>query len=167
MACLGKKVSISYGNLRISQITNFKSRSFSSGQGVVQIKPNSVWSIPCVTRVWNKKNFCYSLPRKKVSISFGNLRISQITNFKSRSFSSGQGVVQIKPNSVWSIPCVTRVWNKKNFCYSLPRKKVSISYGNLRLSQITNFKGRSFSMGRGVVQIEPNSVWSIPCVTRV
>ena len=51
IACLGKKVSFSYGNLRISQITNFKNRSFSSGQGVVQIEPNSVWSIPCVSRV--------------------------------------------------------------------------------------------------------------------
>ena len=162
-----KKVSFSYGNLRISQITNFKNRSFSSGQGVVQIEPNSVWSIPCVYRVSNKKNFWYSLPRKKVSFSYGNLRISQITNFKNRSFSSGQGVVQIKPNSVWSIPCVYRVSNKKNFWYSLPRKKVSFSYGNLRISQITNFKNRSFSSGQGVFQIEPNSVWSIPCVSKM
>ena len=27
-----------------------------------------------------------------------------------------------------------------SFGYSLPRKKVSVSYGNLRFSQITNFK---------------------------
>ena len=52
-----KKVSFSYGNLRISQITNFKNRSFSSGQGVVQSEPNLVWSISCVPRVSNKKNF--------------------------------------------------------------------------------------------------------------
>ena len=51
IACLGKKVKFSYGNLRISQITNFKNRSFSSGQGVVQIEPNSVWSIQRVPRL--------------------------------------------------------------------------------------------------------------------
>ena len=107
------------------------------------------------------------MPRKKVSISYGNLRISQITNLKGRSFSSREGVVEIEPNSVSSIPCVTRIQNKKNFCYNLPRKKGSISYGNLRISQITNFKSRSFSSAQGVVQIEPNLVSSIPCVTRV
>ena len=30
----------------------------------------------------------------------------RIFNFKNRSFSWGQGVVQNKPNSVWSIPSV-------------------------------------------------------------
>ena len=29
---------------------------------------------------------------------------------------------------------------KRNFIYSLPRKKVTISYGNLRLFQIRNFE---------------------------
>ena len=53
IACLGKKkkVSFSYGNLRIFRIFNFKNRSFSSGQGVVEIKPNWVWSIPWASRV--------------------------------------------------------------------------------------------------------------------
>ena len=57
----------------------------------------------------NKNNFGDSLPRKKVSFSYGNLRIFRIFNFKNRSFSSGQGVVQIKPNWVWSIPWASRV----------------------------------------------------------
>ena len=65
--------------------------------------------IPCVPRVENTKKFCYSLSRKKVSCSYGNLRISQLANFKNRSFSSGQGIVQIEPNLVWSIPCVPKV----------------------------------------------------------
>ena len=56
---------------------------------------------------------------------------------------------------------------KKTFCYSLPRKKVSFSYGNLLLFQINNFKNWFFSSGQGVVQSEPNWVWSIPCVLRV
>ena len=106
-------------------------------------------------------SFGYSLPRKKVSISYGNLRISQITNFKKglfhrvkESFKSNQtwygvshGHLESKTKSILAIACLG--------------KKVSISYGNLRISQITNFKNRSFSSGQGVVQIEPNWVWSI------
>ena len=41
-----------------------------------------------------EKNFWYSLSRKKVSFSYGNWLLIQINNFKNRSFSSGQGVVQ-------------------------------------------------------------------------
>ena len=72
-----------------------------------------------------------------------------------------------KVNQTWSIPSVCRVLNKKNFWDSLPRKKVSFSYGNLLLIRINNFKNRSFSYGQGVVQSEPNSVLSIPWVPRV
>ena len=50
---------------------------------------------------------------------------------------------------------------------NVPSKKVSFSYGNLLLFQINNFKNRSFSSGQGVVQMEPNSVSSIPWVTRL
>ena len=46
-----KKVSFSYGNLLLFQINNFKNRSFSSSQGVVQSEQNWVWSIPWVLRV--------------------------------------------------------------------------------------------------------------------
>ena len=45
-----------------------------------------------------KKNGPPNLPRKKVSFSYGNLLLFQINNFKNRSFSSGQGVVQSEPN---------------------------------------------------------------------
>ena len=51
IACLGKKVSFSYGNSLIFQINIFKNRSFSSGQAVVQIERNSVWTIPYVPKV--------------------------------------------------------------------------------------------------------------------
>ena len=50
IACLGK-VSFSYGNVQLFRIINFKNRSFWSGQGVSQMEPNSVWSIPWVPRV--------------------------------------------------------------------------------------------------------------------
>ena len=46
-----KKVRVSYGNVQLIQIKNIKNRSSSSGQGVVQIKPNSVSRIPWVTRL--------------------------------------------------------------------------------------------------------------------
>ena len=49
------------------------------------------------------------------------------------SSSLDQGVVQIEPNSVWSIPWVPKLQNKRNFHYSLSRKKVRISYGNFLL----------------------------------
>ena len=51
IACLGKKVSFSYGNLRLFPIFNFQIQYFSLGQGVVQIAPNWVWSIRWVPRV--------------------------------------------------------------------------------------------------------------------
>ena len=47
---------------------------------------------------WEKRNF-----------SYGNLRISRLANFKNRSFSSGQGVVQIEQKSVWSLAILVRV----------------------------------------------------------
>ena len=36
----------------------------------------------------------------------------------------GQRVVQMRPNSVWIITSAVRVSNKKNFWYSLSRKKL-------------------------------------------
>ena len=47
-----------------------------------------------------EKNFCYSLPRKKVRISIGNIDLFAYSIFKNIEISSGQGVVQIEPNSV-------------------------------------------------------------------
>ena len=51
----------------------------------VQMEPNSVWSIPCVCGMYNKKSLCYNL---------------RLANFKNSSFSSGQGIVQINPNLI-------------------------------------------------------------------
>ena len=53
IACLGKKLAfhteICYSNKL--QLLNFKIWSISLDQGVVQIEPNSAWSIPSVCRV--------------------------------------------------------------------------------------------------------------------
>ena len=62
---------------------------------------------------YETKSFRYSLSRKKGSFSYKNLRILQLTNFKNRSFSSDQGVVQIEPNSVYSIPYVLKLQNER------------------------------------------------------
>ena len=84
-----------------------------------------------------KKNFCHSSSRKKVRISIGNFDLFAYPIFKNIEILSDQGVIQIEPNSVWSITFVPRVSNeKKKFCHSLPRKKVSFSYGILQLFQI-------------------------------
>ena len=53
---------------------------------------------PWVSRVYNKKNFCYSLPRKKVRISIGNIDLSAYSIFKNIEILSDQGVVQSEPN---------------------------------------------------------------------
>ena len=59
-----------------------------------------------------QKSFWQSVPRKKLGFhtefcEFRELRIFE--NFKKFFFSSGQGVVQIKPNSAFGINSVARV----------------------------------------------------------
>ena len=107
----------------------FKNIEILSGQGCVQIKPNSAWSITSVIRMWNKKSFWCSLPRKKVSISYGTFWVSRKRNFKNRSFLSGQEVVQIKPNLVWSIPRIGSFWDEKNGPRNFSRKKFIFQSG--------------------------------------
>ena len=45
---------------------------------------------------------------------------------------------------------------QKNFCYSLPRKKVRISIENIDLFAYSIFKNIEILLGQGVVQSEPN-----------
>ena len=101
-----------------------------------------------------KKSFWYILLGKKRKFSYGTLGISRLANFKNRFFSSGQGVVQIKPNSVWSITVVVKVSNKKNLLFA--KEKVSFSYGNLQVSRKTNLKNRPFLSGRILFESEKN-----------
>ena len=56
-----------------------------------------------------KRMVLVSFPRKKVRISIGIFDLFAYSIFKNIEILSGQGVVQIKPNSVWSIPWVCRV----------------------------------------------------------
>ena len=72
IACL-EKSSYLIGNIDLFAYSIFENVEISSGQGVVQIKPKLVWSIPFVSRVYSKKNFWYSLPRKKVRILIGKI----------------------------------------------------------------------------------------------
>ena len=73
------------------------------------------------------------MSRKKVRFSIGNIDLFAYSIFKNIEISLGQGVVQIEPNLLWSIPCLYGVGNDKIFCYSLPRKTFGSSYGNLLL----------------------------------
>ena len=52
-------------------LTNSKNNSFSSGQGVVQIEPNSEWSISFVGRVQDKK-IALACLRKKLFFHMEN-----------------------------------------------------------------------------------------------
>ena len=45
-----------------------------------------------------EKNFCYSLPRKKVRISIGNIDLFAYSILKIIAILSDQGVVQSEPN---------------------------------------------------------------------
>ena len=127
-----KKNCISIGNIDFFAFSIFKNIEILSGR-IVQSEPNMVWRITSVMKVKCKKSFLYSLPRKKISFSYGNLRFFQINNFRNRSFISGQEVVQIKPNLVRSIPRVGRLWDKKNGPPNFSRKKIHISIGNTDL----------------------------------
>ena len=56
-----------------------------------------------------KRVFAIACPGKKVSFAIGNIELFAYSIFKNIEILSGQGVIQIKPNSVWSIPCVFKV----------------------------------------------------------
>ena len=101
----------------------FKNIEILSGQGCVQIKPNSAWSIISVIGMQNKKNFGVACLRKKLVfhtelfefLEKGN-RESRLIRllfaysiFKNIEILSGQGCVQIKPNSAWSITNLIRL----------------------------------------------------------
>ena len=60
----------------------------------------------------------------KVRISIGNIDFFAYSIFKNIEISWGQGVVQIKANSVLSITNVIKVLNEKNCWHCLPRKKL-------------------------------------------
>ena len=51
-----------------------------------------------------QKNGPPNFPRKKVCFSYGKFDLVAYSIFKNKEISSGQGVVQIEPNSVLRIP---------------------------------------------------------------
>ena len=51
IACLGKKFVFQSEIFDLFVYSIFKNIEILSDQGVVQIAPNSAWSIPCVSRV--------------------------------------------------------------------------------------------------------------------
>ena len=94
-----EKVSFSNEKWRLIRISNFKKSLFH----LVKEFFKSIQTQHGVSSGYiksRKKNFRYSLPLKKVRFLNKKLRLFRISSFKKRSFSSGQGVVQIKTNSV-------------------------------------------------------------------
>ena len=92
------------------RLLNFKNRSLLSGQEVVQSEPNQYPRLPVLFRLQCKKNGPPNVPRKKFVFQSEILTYSLAYSvFKNIEVSSGQGVVQIKPNSVSSIPWVIRL----------------------------------------------------------
>ena len=138
IACLGKQLGFhtEYCDyFECSIFNNFENASFWLGLRVYQIKPNLVWPTSTVGRLWNKKNFWYSLLRKKVSFSFGNVRLFQISNFKNRSFwDPNQAKLGVE------YPMCTSSVKQKEFSLLLVYEKVRFSYGILRLFRIFDFK---------------------------
>ena len=63
---------------------------------------------PMCTQSVKRKEFLSQLVYKKVRFSIGNFDLFGYSIFENIEILSGQGVVQIEPNSVWSIPSVPR-----------------------------------------------------------
>ena len=119
VACLGKKWFFirNFANFANCELLRILIKFFFIGS---RSCPNQtklgIENHQCNERV--KQKICwYSLPRKKMVFhmefcEFRELRIFE--NFRI-FFSSGQGAVQIKPNSVLSITSVIRVYSKNKF----------------------------------------------------
>ena len=75
-------------------------------------------------------NFLYSLPRKKLVFHTEHFEFLEKGILKIGPL-SGQEVLQIKPNLVWSILRVDRLWDKKNGPPNFHRKRVHISIENI------------------------------------
>ena len=140
----------------------FKNNSFSSGQGVVQIKPNSVLSITSEMKVKQKELV------EKIGFSYGILRISRKRNFKKRFFFIGlrscwnqtkRGMEYHQFNESVKPKKIVRACRGKSWVFI----RNFANFANCEFLKILNF----FSAGEGVVQIKPNSVLSINSVMRV
>ena len=109
-------------------------------------KSNSRYPWDILYRVWFDLNNSYSLPRKKVSFSYGNLRNSRILNFKNRSFSSGQASYTktffFVLHSIYTWDSPYRVWYENISLTRWKRPIFKIRYS--RNSQISVWKTNFF-----------------------
>ena len=111
IACLGKKFvlqsEISAYSLIIRLFYFQKYRNFIGSRSCPNQTKHGM-EYPMCTQSVKRKNFCHSLYTKKVRFSIGNFDLFGYSFFENIEILSGQGVVQIEPNSVWSIPSVPR-----------------------------------------------------------
>ena len=124
-------------------------------------------------------NFRYSLPRKKVSISYGNLRISRITNFKNRSFSPGQLFLYFKSNQTRYGVCHAYLECKTKIIFGIafPEKKLvfqteiwdyfqylTFNYSVLhRVKELSKSNQKRYGVSNGYLECKKKSFWySLP-----
>ena len=124
VACLGKSKLFVRKFAKISSkllFLNFKTRSFSSGEGVFKSNPTWYGVYPVYFECTTKRSYA-SLSRKKLGFHTETCEFRDQRIFKTGHFHRMKEL--FKPNQtqyVWSNPCLPRVWNKN--CYCWPGKK--------------------------------------------
>ena len=116
------------------------------------------------------KDFLVQLVQKKVHISIGNIDLFAyytliLFSEKYRNFIGSRSCPNRTKLAMEYTMCTQSV-KRKEFSVQLLYKKVRFSIGNFDFFGYSIFKNIEILSGQGVVQIEPNSVWSIPCVHR-
>ena len=148
----------------------FKNIEISSGQGVSQIKPNLVWSIPWVPKVRNKKSFWYSLPRKKFVFrseisTYSFILFSKIQKFHRSRSCSNRTIFGME------YPMGTQSAKQKEFSVQLAQEKSQFFIRNIAFIsnrlRLLNFKNRPHLSAQKVIEIEPNWAWTIPYIPRM
>ena len=119
----------------------------------------------CAQRV-KRKEFLVQLVYKRSSFFNRKFRLIRLFYFrKYRNFIESRSC----PNRIKlgvEYPMCTQSVKRKRFLVQLFYKKVHFSIGNFDLFGYSIFKNIEILSGQGVVQIEPTTVWSIPCVPR-
>ena len=116
------------------------------------------------------KDFLVQLVQKKVHISIGNIDLFAyytliLFSEKYRNFIGSRSCPNRTKLAMEYTMCTQSV-KRKEFSVQLLYKKDRFSIGNFDFFGYSIFKNIEILSGQGIVQIEPNSLWSIPCVPR-
>ena len=83
-----------------------------------------------------QKKSWYSFSRKKVGVPYRNLGLKQKSNLISSFFLSGQGIVQITPHLVWSIPVYAEFKTNQKISRAWLGKKTRFLNSNFRMTNL-------------------------------